>query len=412
MTGIQIYDNTGPVRIEGPIKAHHHGLDGMTGNGPGDIDTREDVVIRGVSTPNNGRQGYSLVGGIGWEHHACKFNQTGRDLGATMIPSLPGAGVDLEAEGGRYVVGTRFYDCDAEDNYGQSVLADSSANTYDIEWNGGRLVGTTNFAGWFNRPSIVVNDATILGPLVHLYADADPLKAFRCFRTKFSNDPTLSPTGALYAPYPMDISSQITTNVYFEECRFENVTADTISFGQTPDANGVGPRFHDCSFTKPDGTGSFVNVIGVFSGDRTTFANVQSFPGQLADQPWVGANNYGIATDSFTWSYSDLGVGVTPTRYRQSWDRIRWKKVMFWSVTYDPPSLASGVADSIHTTTVTGVAVGDVMEEVTFGVNLAGARMVAWASAANTVSYYAVNENGANPLNLASGTLRGKVRKA
>ena len=34
--------------------------------------------------------------------------------------------------------------------------------------------------------------------------------------------------------------------------------------------------------------------------------------------------------------------------------------------------------------------------------------MIAWVSAANVVSYYAINTNGANPLDLASGTLSVK----
>jgi hypothetical protein len=88
------------------------------------------------------------------------------------------------------------------------------------------------------------------------------------------------------------------------------------------------------------------------------------------------------------------------------------RKFTFGSTTYDPPSLAAAAKTTIQTFTLTGVAVNDVMEEVTFSNNLAGARVHAWVSANDTISYYFINENGANPLDLASGTLRFKVRKA
>lgn len=81
------------------------------------------------------------------------------------------------------------------------------------------------------------------------------------------------------------------------------------------------------------------------------------------------------------------------------------------AATYDPPSLAAGAKTSIQTMTVNGAAVGDFVEAVTFSSDLAGARIAAWVSATNTVSFYFVNENGGNPLDLASGTIRVKLRK-
>jgi hypothetical protein len=330
MTGIEIYDNTGVVTVDVALKTHHHGLDGAIGNGPGLLNTTEPVVIKGLECRNNARQGLSLVGGNGWEFQDCKFIGTGRDLGATMVYSSPGAGVDLEAEGGKYVINTKFRNCVFADcHFG--LLTDSSAFTYDVDFYNCTFIGTDlGWAGWFDRPGIRLHDCLVLGPLVHLYANADPNKAFRCYRTKFSNDVTLSPTGTLYALYPLDISSQDNTNVYFEECLFEKVSSGDVSFGQVPDVNGIGPKFHNCSFYMPDAAGGHVNAYGVFSGNRTTFINNQNFPGQAADVPWLGANNLAISTDSFTWSYTAGGVGVAAARYRPNWDGVRWKKVYFW----------------------------------------------------------------------------------
>jgi hypothetical protein len=84
---------------------------------------------------------------------------------------------------------------------------------------------------------------------------------------------------------------------------------------------------------------------------------------------------------------------------------------LFGAATYDPPSLALGASGAIQTMTVTGVQLGDAVEDVSFSLDQAGVVFNAWVSAANTVSYFAQNVAGANPTNLGSGTLRVKVRR-
>lgn len=81
------------------------------------------------------------------------------------------------------------------------------------------------------------------------------------------------------------------------------------------------------------------------------------------------------------------------------------------SASYDPPSLASGASSPIQTMTVNGVVLGDQVESASFSNNLAGAVLHAWVSAANTVSYFIENRNGANPLDLPTGTVRVRVMK-
>lgn len=81
------------------------------------------------------------------------------------------------------------------------------------------------------------------------------------------------------------------------------------------------------------------------------------------------------------------------------------------SATYDPPSLALGASSPVQTMTVNQVALGDQVESASLSNNLAGAVLHAWVSAANTVSYFIHNLNGANPLDLASGTVRVRVMK-
>lgn len=80
------------------------------------------------------------------------------------------------------------------------------------------------------------------------------------------------------------------------------------------------------------------------------------------------------------------------------------------TATYNPPSLALGASDTIQTMTLTGAVMGDIVA-MSFSVDLAGAVIKGWVSAANTVSYYFTNENGANPLDLGSGTVRAVIRR-
>lgn len=84
------------------------------------------------------------------------------------------------------------------------------------------------------------------------------------------------------------------------------------------------------------------------------------------------------------------------------------REVLVGKATYDPGSLATDADTAIQTVTVTGAALGD-SAVATFSNNLAGARITAWVSAANTVSYYFTNEAGTNPLDLTSGTVTAFV---
>lgn len=84
---------------------------------------------------------------------------------------------------------------------------------------------------------------------------------------------------------------------------------------------------------------------------------------------------------------------------------------VFGTATYDPPSLALGASGPIQTMTVSGVQLGDPVEDVSFSLDSAGVAFHAWVSATDTVSYFAQNVGGANPTNLGSGTLRVKVRR-
>lgn len=80
------------------------------------------------------------------------------------------------------------------------------------------------------------------------------------------------------------------------------------------------------------------------------------------------------------------------------------------SATFDPGSLvdAAGVTTTV---TVTGAALGDFVDSVSFSLDLQGITLTAYVSAANTVAVRFQNESGGT-LDLASGTLRVRVARA
>ena len=79
------------------------------------------------------------------------------------------------------------------------------------------------------------------------------------------------------------------------------------------------------------------------------------------------------------------------------------------TATYNPPSLAAGARDTVQTMTVTGAALGDVVT-ASFSLSLQGVSLIAYVSAADTVSYFFENRT-AGTVDLASGTVKVFVSK-
>jgi hypothetical protein len=90
------------------------------------------------------------------------------------------------------------------------------------------------------------------------------------------------------------------------------------------------------------------------------------------------------------------------------WDDTQVPTPLRGSATWNPPSQASGAAQTFALT-VTGAALGD-YATCSFSLDLSGTSMVAYVSAANTVTVVHSNLIG-GPVDLGSGTLRAAVWK-
>lgn len=413
MTGVFIQDNTGLIDLD-PIYSHHHGLDGMTADGLGLLTGKEQVTIRGFNGRNNGRQGCSFVGGNGWHFIGCKFNETGKDI-APMTYSAPGAGLDLEAEGAKWVVDNTFDFCEFSNNTFAGMVADSSAKTLNNQFNYCRFIGVTSSSIYLRRPGFRFNYCTFAGLMYGFYGSDNPDEATQLNWCKFSDELALSPTGALYssgAAIFMDVGFGH-KNVVFGKCHFYKTQNGDNVFGSPAGGAALeGPWFDDCTFEKKTSVISGqLTAYGVFAGLQTRFIHANSMPHPDAGGLFLFEG--GPSFDSFTFVNTINGFAIADARRPASMDRATGKKrYRFTSASYDPPSLAAGASTPIQTVAVTGVALGDLVDEVAASINLAGAQVFAWVSAADEVSYQITNTNGANPLDLASLTVSGTVRKA
>lgn len=119
----------------------------------------------------------------------------------------------------------------------------------------------------------------------------------------------------------------------------------------------------------------------------------------------------GVARGSADFDLTAFGVSTYEAERPRAWKG--WTGtggILLGSATYDPPNLADG-AGATTTVTVTNAELGDYVEAVSFSQDMQGISVTGYVSASNTVAVRFQNESG-GALDLASGTLRARVRKA
>lgn len=255
-TGLMLKNNGGPISVSN-LKSHHHALDGGSGDGNGVPGTLEQAVLTNCEFSNNGRNGWSLVGGVGWTFATCKFNNSAKDL--PFAGSNPMAGIDLEAEGGKTVSNIALTDCNAENNGGPGCVVSPSKNVSSITWTGGRIVGTSNWSYYGGaNDGIRFSGTQFLGALVHLNTET-----FQA--CTFSDDVSQSPTKALYNPSGFMLLIDAGTTNLFTQCEVDHTTAETSTNGNFD--QGI---FDNCTFRSKTAAGR-LDVYGHFRGSSTRF---------------------------------------------------------------------------------------------------------------------------------------------
>jgi len=255
-TGLFLQDNWGPEIVRN-IRTHGHALDGVMIDGL----LREGVRSRfeNVICDFNGRQGMSIIGGHGYDFIRCAFTNTGQ----LAFSSAPGAGVDIEAEGGKLNRDFTFSDCLFRDNAGVGLVADSG-DSADIAFTRCMFMGSRSWAAWPNKPAMRFSDSTFVGALVRTYSSGDFRVATRFSDCDFldawpddSGRPYLGGSG----PGPI-ANLDDGENVRFDRCRFP-----LTSGGELPWSRQA--IYADCAMFQRSERQSYPR--GIFLG-RTTIA--------------------------------------------------------------------------------------------------------------------------------------------
>lgn len=191
MSGVFLRDNAGD-EVLSDLFSHHHGLDGIIIDGIDRATDRRRTVTR-IRAQHNGRQGCSVVGGRGYQFSDCTFGQTG----SGSVASAPGAGLDIEAEGGKVVERLQFSKCRFIDNLGAAMVADSGTSR-NVAFADCEFVGTRSWSAWPSKPGFSFTRSTFIGALVRPWGDADPAQATRFTDCTFRDS---DPQGRYARPY-------------------------------------------------------------------------------------------------------------------------------------------------------------------------------------------------------------------
>ncbi|MGI4733585.1 MAG: right-handed parallel beta-helix repeat-containing protein [Janthinobacterium lividum] len=263
------------------LAVHHFGRDGIQvlNHLAKSLDdpARENILLENSRFDYNGRQGLSITGVNGLRAVKCSFSHTGR----VIIPALgkplysnPGAGVDLEPEGG-YVANVRLENCRFVDNAGQGIVSDhygnGPPNVKNIVIRNCLVWGVTNWSAWVRQPGFLFENCRLYGAFVTgSYVAASPTRFVGCtFEDRSYHG---QPAYGQFLVY----SNHEARALSFANCRF--VGTRNYLLHASPAAPDTASRFQlrGCTFeldyTEPPLGGSNQLLGAVFSGS-TSFDN-------------------------------------------------------------------------------------------------------------------------------------------
>jgi hypothetical protein len=217
-TGLFMRNNSGPELLRN-IYSHHHAQDGIIIDGLDAIESSaKRREIENATCTYNGRQGLSIVGGRGYRFKNCRFEHTGR----AGIASQPGAGVDIEAEGGKKIRDLLFLDCLFNNNHGCGMIADSG-DSANLAFERCTFRGETAWSAWPAKPSVVFRHCFFQGAVVRTFPSALPQLATQFISCTFLDYDPQIPNARLYLGDGKSgpiVNANIGENVLFDRCSF------------------------------------------------------------------------------------------------------------------------------------------------------------------------------------------------
>lgn len=285
-TGIQLafdgifVSDSRRVRLS-KLAVHHFGRDGIQVLNrlakSVDDPAQEGVLLENSRFDYNGRQGLSITGVNGLRAVNCSFSHTGR----VVIPALgqplysnPGAGVDIEPEGG-YVANVRLERCRFVDNAGQGLVSDRYGNgppiTKNIVLQDCLLWGVSNWSAWVRQTDFLFENCRLYGAFIT--GCALGAQATRFVGCTFEDRPYRGqPAYGQYLVY----SNQEARAMSFTNCRF--VATRNYLLLAVPAAPDTASRFRlaGCTFEIDNATpplGASNSLGNAVFGGQTVFQN-------------------------------------------------------------------------------------------------------------------------------------------
>jgi hypothetical protein len=288
-TGIQMsfdgifVSNSRRIHLQ-KLAVHHFGRDGIQVLNrlakKLDDPSQEDILLENSRFDYNGRQGLSITGANGLRAINCSFSHTGR----VVIPALgrplysnPGAGVDVEPEGG-YVANVRLESCRFVDNAGQGIVSDRYGNgpptTKNIVIRNCLLWGVTNWSAWVRQPNFLFENCRIYGAFVTGSALGDsPTRFVSCtFEDRAYHG---QPAYGQHLVY----SNKEARAMHFTNCRFVGTRNGLLYAEAAAPDTASAFRLHGCTFelNQAEPVLGVDNLLtgAVFSGATTVVSGPQ-----------------------------------------------------------------------------------------------------------------------------------------
>jgi hypothetical protein len=193
--GINIY-NSCIINLS-KIEIENFGLDGI---GIHNNNYRTDkfsnkIVLDSIVSTYNGRQGLSWTGGNGLIIKNSIFSHTGEGT----IKSSPGAGLDIEPEGGSYCDNAIVINSIFEYNTGAGFVTDLGDMTSDISFENCIFTSPNQFVVWPNGSNIMFNSCIFNGALIPAGKNSKlPVRYLKCIINDLANAKTTGvPSGYL-----------------------------------------------------------------------------------------------------------------------------------------------------------------------------------------------------------------------
>lgn len=205
-----ITGNTGGVTLR-RLYAHHGSRDGLQtlgGTSPGAASGYSDRFdMEDCRFEYNTRNNWSMGSGRGYRQKSSGFKHAGKCPGVPSPGySAPAANIDLEAfVSGDQIRDVDFINCEMIDAAGVNFLSDGG-DVANVELTDCRLIGTSSWALWWVKPwgrfkrcliggGVITNLARVLSDG---YGTNPACAAPQFEDCTFTDDPTVSPVGALY----------------------------------------------------------------------------------------------------------------------------------------------------------------------------------------------------------------------